>query len=142
MVESGWKPSDCFLSHNHKDKPLVRRIAKRLEKYGLKPWLDEEELRPGFPFQDGLQEAMRSTRAAMVFLSGHGVGPWQRQEIRVLLSLMIESGRPVIPVLLPGAPEKPDFGDLLREFTWVDLRKGLSEKGIQRLVWGITGEKP
>src|SRR5262249_26789857 len=27
-------------------------------------------------------------------------------------------------------------------FTWVDLRQGLSEDGLARLVWGITGEKP
>ena len=133
---------DVFLSHNSKDKPLVRRIAKRLEKYGLTPWLDEKDLRPGLPFQDGLEEAMRSTRAAAVFLGGHGLGSWQRPEVRACLSLMVERGQPVIPVLLPGAPEKPEIGLFLRENTWIDFRDGISEEGISRLVWGITGEKP
>jgi TIR domain len=31
-----------FLSHNSKDKPLVREIAARLVAAGLKAWLDVE----------------------------------------------------------------------------------------------------
>jgi len=131
-----------FLSHNSKDKPLVREIATRLAAAGLKPWLDVDELRPGLPWQDGLEEAMRTTGAAAVFLGGHGVGSWQKPEIRVCLSQMVERGQPVIPVLLPGAPDNLKLNLFLRENTWVDLRQGLSEEGVNRLIWGITGEKP
>jgi len=133
---------DAFLSHNKKDKPLVRRIAKRLERRGLTSWLDEKNLRPGFPFQDGLEKAMRSTRAVVVFLGGHGLGKWQQAEIRVGMSLMMERDQPVIPVFLPGAPEKPEVGLFLWENTRVDFRKGITEKELARLIWGITGEKP
>jgi formylglycine-generating enzyme required for sulfatase activity len=131
-----------FLSHNSKDKPLVREIAARLVAAGLKPWLDVDELRPGLPWQDGLEQAMGTTGAAAVFVGGHGVGSWQKPEIRVCLSQMVERGQPVIPVLLPGAPDKPQLNLFLRENTWVDLRQGLTEEGLNRLIWGITGEKP
>jgi len=131
-----------FLSHNSKDKPLVREIAARLVSAGLKPWLDVDELRPGLPWQDGLEEAMRTTGAAAVFLGGHGVGSWQKPEIRVCLSQMVESGQPVIPVLLPGAPDNPQLNLFLRQITWVDLRQGLTEEGLNGLIWGITGVKP
>jgi eukaryotic-like serine/threonine-protein kinase len=131
-----------FLSHNSKDKPLVREIAARLAAAGLNPWLDVDELRPGLPWQDGLEQAMSTTGAAAVFVGGHGVGSWQKPEIRVCLSQMVERGQPVIPVLLPGAPDKPQLNLFLRENTWVDLRQGLSEEGLNRLIWGITGEKP
>lgn len=30
----------------------------------------------------------------------------------------------------------------LNAFTWVDLRRGLTPEGLERLKWGITGEKP
>jgi len=30
----------------------------------------------------------------------------------------------------------------LKAFTWVDLRGGLTDEGLDRLVWGISGEKP
>jgi hypothetical protein len=49
---------------------------------------------------------------------------------------------PVIPVLLPGAPKSPDLPVFLRAFKWLDLRRGLSEEGLQHIVWGITGKKP
>lgn len=49
---------------------------------------------------------------------------------------------PVIPVLLPGCPDSPQLTFFLEAFTWVDLRQGLTEDGLARLVWGITGKKP
>jgi serine/threonine protein kinase len=84
---------------------------------------------------------MRTMVAAAVFLGGHGVGSWQKPEIRVCLSQMVAHGRPVIPVLLPGAPPNPEINLFLRENTWVDLREGLTEEGLNLLIWGITGKK-
>ncbi|HEX7184439.1 MAG TPA: toll/interleukin-1 receptor domain-containing protein, partial [Thermoanaerobaculia bacterium] len=133
---------DVFLSHNSKDKPAVRQIAGYLEECGLRPWLDEDELRPGLPWQDGLQEAIRASKAAAVFLGPHDFGNWERPEIRALLQRMVDHKLPVIPVLLPGTPEKPDLGIYLEQNTWVDLRSGLVEKELERLVWGITDKKP
>jgi hypothetical protein len=43
---------------------------------------------------------------------------------------------------LPGAPTKPDLPLFLQQFTWVDLRGGLTSEGLDRLQWGITGVKP
>jgi len=42
---------DVFLCHNSKDKPTVRRLATLLSERGVRPWLDEDELRPGVPWQ-------------------------------------------------------------------------------------------
>ena len=33
--------NDVFLSHNHADKPRVRRLAERLRDAGLRVWSDE-----------------------------------------------------------------------------------------------------
>jgi TIR domain len=38
---------DVFLCHNGEDKPAVREIAQSLVKAGIKPWLDEDQIRPG-----------------------------------------------------------------------------------------------
>jgi formylglycine-generating enzyme required for sulfatase activity len=48
---------------------------------------------------------------------------------------------PVIPVLLPNAPTKPDLPVFLRQFTWVDFRISDPDPMYQ-LRWGITGKKP
>ena len=37
---------DVFLCHNSEDKPAGREIAQMLVKEGIKPWLDEDEIRP------------------------------------------------------------------------------------------------
>jgi len=62
--------------------------------------------------------------------------------MRGCLSEFVDRNLPVIPVLLPGAPEVPRLPIFLKGFTWVDLRGGLTEGGIDRLQWGITGKRP
>jgi hypothetical protein len=57
------------------------------------------------------------------------------------LRLAVKDKRPVIPVLLPGAPSQPELPMFLGNRTWVDLRNGLSSDGLERLKWGITGRK-
>jgi hypothetical protein len=54
----------------------------------------------------------------------------------------VSRGKPVIPVLLPGAPLEPRLPLFLSNRTWVDLRGGYGEEGVARLVWGITGHAP
>ena len=70
------------------------------------------------------------------------MGPWEIPELRVSLSESVHRGLPVIPVLLPGAAEQPVLPLFLTQFTWVDMRRGLTEEGLDRLEWGITGIKP
>ena len=49
---------------------------------------------------------------------------------------------PIIPVLLPGAPDIAKLPLFLEAFTWVDLREGMKKESLDRLEWGITGVKP
>ena len=133
---------DVFLSHNSADKPVVEELAKKLQARGLNPWLDKWELVPGRPWQEGLEDIISNAHAAAVMVGGDGLGPWEIPEMRVCLSECVRRGLPVIPVLLPGAPKQPDLPLFLTQFTWVDLRGGLNIEGLDRLQWGITGEKP
>ena len=136
------KSFDVFLSHNSRDKPAVRALAEALQDRGLKVWLDEWELVPGRPWQEALEEVIEITKASAVLVGKDGLGPWQDKEMRGCLSEFVDRNLPVIPVLLPGAPEKPVLPIFLKGFTWVDLRGGLTEEGLDRLQWGITGERP
>jgi hypothetical protein len=133
---------DVFLSHSSKDKPAVRQLTKALQLRGLQVWLDEEELVPGRPWQEALEEIIQNARAAAVLVGRDGLGPWERPEMRACLRQFVNRGLPVIPVLLPDAPSKPELPLFLQDFTWVDLRGGLTDDGLKRLKWGITGVKP
>ncbi|MBF0476800.1 MAG: DUF1566 domain-containing protein [Deltaproteobacteria bacterium] len=135
---------DVFLCHNSQDKPVVRTLAESLQNRGLKVWLDEWELIPGRRWQDELEKVIEGghVRTAAVLVGPDGVGPWQNMELRVFLDEFVRCGLPVIPVLLPEAPSGLKLPVFLRSFTWVDLRPSLSDNGLDRLIWGITGRKP
>jgi TIR domain len=132
---------DVFLCHNWADKASVRRIADRLEEQGILPWLDERELPPGQPWQQLLEKQIARIRTAAVFVGAAGVGPWQEQELYGFLREFVSRRSPVIPVLLPDAPDKPDLPIFLKAMTWVDFRLQDPEP-LSRLIWGITGRRP
>jgi len=137
------KSFDVFLSHNSKDKPAVRKLAEVLRARGLRVWLDEWELVPGQPWQEAIEEIIETTRSSAVLVGKDGLGPWQDTEMRGCLSEFEDRKLPVIPVLLPGAPDAPPrLPIFLKRFTWVDLRRGLIEEELDRLQWGVTGERP
>lgn len=132
---------DVFLCHNVGDKPAVMEIGRRLMGRGVLPWLDQWELRPGTPWQRVLEEQITNIRAAAVFVSHEGIGPWQRQELDGFLREFNTRGCPVIPVMLPGAGGEPELPLFLRGMTWVDFRSADPDP-LAQLIWGITGQRP
>src|ERR1700722_12753105 len=96
---------DVFLSHNSKDKPAVHELKKLLIMNGLSVWLDEDELRPGIPWQKLLEEGIRTSKSVIVLIGKDGIGPWEDEEMQGTLRLAVKDSRPIIPVILPDAPE-------------------------------------
>lgn len=134
---------DVFLSYNSKDKDEIKEIARQLKAKGLKPWLDEWEIRPGESWQDALEKYINQIHAAAVFVGKEGIGPWQRREMNAYLHKFVSYGSPVIPVLLKTASEEPALPLFLQELHYVDFRKAHQEFApIDQLIWGITGKKP
>lgn len=135
-------PFDAFLSHNSKNKPAVRELKLRLVAAQLNVWYDEDELRPGIPWQELIEAGIRESNSVVVIVGADGFGPWENEEMRSALRLAVRDQRPVIPVLLPGCPDAPVLPGFLENRTWVDLREGLTDDGLAKLLWGITGKKP
>ena len=114
---------DVFLSHNSKDKPAVRELKEELSKYGINSWYDEEQLRPGVPWQGLLEEGIRNSKSVAVIIGRDGCGPWEDEEMQAALQLAVRDRRPVIPILLPDASDQPNLPMFLGNRTWIDLRK-------------------
>ncbi|MBV9775243.1 MAG: toll/interleukin-1 receptor domain-containing protein [Gemmatimonadetes bacterium] len=114
---------DVFLCHNSADKDWIRKINSALRLGGVATWFDEEQMEPGRLWQPLLEEQIGRVRKACVFVGQNGRGPWQDMEIRAFLSEFTNRSCPVIPVLLPDAPEAPDLPIFLKQMMWVDLRK-------------------
>jgi DNA-binding NtrC family response regulator len=140
IIESHFSKFDVFLCHNSEDKRLIKQLNNRLIKRGLRPWLDEQELRPGQSWQTLLEQQIEQISSAAVFVGKSGIGPWQEMELRAFLSEFVRRKCPVIPVLLSNAPKKPVLPLFLREMTWVDFRK-TDPDPMRQLIWGITGKK-
>ncbi len=128
---------DVFLSHNSKDKPIVREIEARLRELGVKPWLDEKVLLPGDRWQDEIEKIIRTCETAAVLVGPSGIGPWQEPEMRGCLQEFVRRRLRVIPVLLPGAPRKPRLPLFLKDFSWLDLRNGLADSLLDSFVEAI-----
>ena len=64
---------DVFLSHSSKDKEVVRKVAERLKKDGLRVWFDEGEAK----IEDGLKQS----RVLVLCMSANAFGSdWARLE--------------------------------------------------------------
>jgi len=60
---------DVFLSHSSADKDVVREIATRLKKDGVRVWLDEWEIQPGDNIPHKIEEGLENLRMLMLFMS-------------------------------------------------------------------------
>jgi CheY-like chemotaxis protein len=140
IIKKNFLKFDVFLCHNSEDKRKIKQIGTELSNRGLRPWLDEWELRPGRSWQDALEQQIEEIQSVAVFVGKSGLGPWQAMEVRAFLAEFVRRDCPVIPVLLSNTPKKPVLPVFLREMTWVDFRKSDPDP-IQRLIWGITGKK-
>jgi WD40 repeat protein len=135
---------DVFLAHNSEDEEMVLELYESLRHRGIYPWLDKKAIPPGRWFQQVIQDAIPQVRAAAIVLGEHGIGQWQRLELRSFISQCIEREMPTIPVFLPKAVVLPAELVFLAELNAVRFEKDISEdsEALDRLVWGITGEAP
>ena len=133
---------DVFLCHNGDDAAAVQAVAERLKKLDIRPWIDREQIPAGRSFQSAIQEAFPRVHAAAVFLGPAGFGPWQTEEIEVILSRGVERSLTVIGVLLPGAPEIPDSQAFLRSRTWVRFQSLEDPNALDELTRGILQSRP
>lgn len=130
-----------FLSHNSADKPTARRLAVALKEAGIDVWMDESDLVPGRPWQRGLEQAIMESDSALVLVGDLGMGRWESRESDALIDEFTRRDMSVIPVLLAGAPSASELPLFLRQFTCVDLRDGITRTALQRILWGLTGQR-
>ena len=122
---------DVFLSYNSEDKSSVDVLASRLEKAGLRVWLDKWHLVPGAPWQEAIEGALDRCQTYAVIIGPSGFGPWQHEEMRAALDKRVKNKElRVIPVLLPDSKpgEQAELKGFLGRYTWVDFRRSLDDQ--------------
>jgi hypothetical protein len=72
---------DVFLSHSTKDKAVVRPLAERLRKDGLRVWFDEWVLKPGDSIPAKIEEGLEHSRVLVLCMSANAFGSdWAQLE--------------------------------------------------------------
>ncbi len=132
---------DVFVSYNSTNRSDVRTICRQLESRSLKPWFDEDQIRPGGNWHDLVVAALEQMKAVVVVFGVAGPGPVQEDEIKFVYEQAKERKLHIIAVRLPG-------GDVPKNLVFathnvVDFQGGPDDpSALDRLEWGITGRKP
>ena len=80
-----------FLSHNHADKPFVRRLAWNLRFVGINVWLDEAEIDIGDSLIGKISEGIQSTDYVAACLSPDSVrSSWVTIELQMAMTKEIK----------------------------------------------------
>jgi hypothetical protein len=100
-----------FLSHSSKDKPVVRALAKRLKKDGLRVWFDEWELKPGDSIPTKIEAGLEYSRVLVLCMSANAFGSdWAQLEAGTFrFRDPLNKERRFIPLRLDDAPIKGSF---------------------------------
>lgn len=141
---------DVFFTYRQQDESEVLNIAEQLKYYGLSAWVKAEQIQPGTYYQDITQKAIHSIKCAAIFLGREGVNDISGERVddislitQVHMSQRVETGKTLIPVLLPGVDKTPEEMLFLKEIHCVRFANGIKDrKAIEDLVWAITNQKP
>ncbi len=106
---------DVFLSHSAKDKAVVRPVAERLQKDGLKVWFDEWVLKPGDSIPAKIEEGLEHSRVLVLCMSANAFGSdWARLEGNTFrFRDPLNKDRRFIPLRLDDAPIKGPLAQFL-----------------------------
>ncbi len=134
---------DVVLVPSGEDELLTWKLRDALEAAQLITRVARDPAIPQPIAERGAVEIMAAhSRSAVALVGPNGICPWEFLHTRALLHAFVDRALPVIPVLLPGAGRPPELPRFLAQYNWVDLRAGIDEAGLGRLVWGITGREP
>lgn len=138
-MDSAHSPQ-VFLSYARPDEARVRDIHARLSREGVDCWLDQENLRPGAPWETEIKRNLRKARLVLVCLSQNSVGRdgFVQREIQWALDAWAEKAPGQI-FLIPVKLEACDIDDRLAQFHWVNAYE---ERGWRRLIQQIHESVP
>ena len=93
---------NVFISHNYKDKPMARKIAKELDKYGIKVWIDESEIRLGDSLIEKIRDGLDHMDFLIALISENSVhSEWVKKELDIAMNKEIDGKKVIaIPILV------------------------------------------
>src|SRR4051794_37437117 len=115
---------DVFLSHSAKDKSIVRPLAERLRKDGLRVWLVDWEIHPGDNILSKVEEGLESSRVLVLCMSANLFGSdWAQLESGTFrFRDPLNKDRRFIPLRLDDSPIKSSLTQFFY-LNWLPLNR-------------------
>jgi len=127
-----------FLSYSRHDREFAERLAGDLQARGIAVWWDWWEMEVGDSLPRKIEEAISASAWLGIVLSPDSVAsPWVRTELDLALTLEIEGGLTILPVLYRSC----DVPLSLRSKVWADFTSSY-EEGLQSLLGGLGSLAP
>ena len=129
-----------FLCYSSADKDQVRLLYRRLVDDGFDPWLDEEDLLPGEPWEPAIRRAVRASDFVIVCLSGAATtrAGFVHKEITEALDVADSQPEGAIFVI-PAKLEECAVPERLRHLHWIELS---TDVGYWNLTRALTHRLP
>ncbi len=141
---------DIFLSHSAKDKAIVRPLAERLRKDGVKVWFYEWVLKPGDSIPAKIEEGLERSRVLVLCVSANAFGSdWAQLESGTFrFRDPLNKERRFLPLRLDDAPIKGSLAQFLyvnwlpaeREQEGLKARKKIAQ-GKRRETSAALGQR-
>jgi hypothetical protein len=127
--------ASVFIIYSSRDKSIATKIARDLDRHGVRVWLDTYELLPGDSLAEKITQGVQTSDYLLVILSENSVrSPWVQRETGIAYQRNREaSAQRVIPVLIDDSEVPSDLAGTV----YVDLRAGY-EEGLARIVAAVT----
>jgi hypothetical protein len=118
-----------FISHATADKPIARRIARRLCEVGAEAVLDEMHFKPGEILPESIREAIRnSTHATVIWTRSTSSSLWVRDELNFIKEIGTKG-----PVLIPLFFIPPEPGEPISNSLGIDFQTKEFERSLRTL---------
>ncbi len=130
---------DVFLSHSHRDRTRVVRLAERLRERGLRVWLDDWVIQPGDDIYAAIEDGLEHSRTLLLCLSQPAIdSDWVKLERNTALFRdPMNKERRFIPLLLEACQLPATIGRLL----YLDWRAE-GEEELARLLQACAPPAP
>ena len=126
------QPLKAFLCHASADKTTVYELYRHLQKRGILPWLDTEDLVGGQNWREEIPRAIRASDAIIICLSKNSISKegFVHAEIAFALEKALEIPQGDI-FIIPARLEECEVPNNLESYQWVDL---FEQDGFVRLM--------
>ncbi len=122
---------DYFICYSGEDRGFARQLARQLGHDGTRGVLDQDDISAGADWSQSIKTAIENSEAIIVIMSHSATSSnWILAEIGMAQAL----GKPIIPVLVPGAVVDESVFGLLDRYQVLDAASMPVEEVSARIV--------